>query len=149
LVRDALLQVTEPPGKDGVCICRLFARHAESDPASRLADVSGMQGYRCIQLGTTHGPLRLRLIDNQGLPHYNLQVKNSGTSFDQPADKLALLGTTDREGFFHARDKFNHVALVVLQKGEATVAKIPLPIFDDHVAVRTLVLDKNSTRKDE
>jgi hypothetical protein len=148
-VRDALLQVIEPPGKDGICICRLFARHSASDPASRLVDVPGMQGYRCVQLGTAYGLLRLRLIDNQGLPHHNLQIKSSHSSLDQPNDKLSPLGTTDRQGFLQSRDKFNHIALLVVQKGETTVARIPVPIFDDHVAVRTLVLDKNSTKKDE
>jgi hypothetical protein len=148
-VRDAVLQVLEEPNKDGVCICRLVARHYDSDPASRLADRSGVLGYRCLKLGTGEGPLRLRLVNERGLPHFNLQIKSSRAGLDAGTDKLDFVGSTNRQGLVQSENKFAHVAFVVVQNGQATVARMPIPIFDDHVAVRTLVLDPKVTQLDE
>jgi hypothetical protein len=148
-VRDAVLQVVEEPNKEGVCFCRLVARHYESEPASRLADGSGVLGYRCLKLGTDEGPLRLRLVNERGLPHFNLQVRSSRTGLETTADKLEFVGSTNREGSVQSENKFANVAFVIVQNGQATVARMPVPIFDNDVAVRTLVLDPKVTQLDE
>jgi hypothetical protein len=134
-VREALLQVVEPPNADGVCVCRLLARFA--DPASQLAAGSGVLGYRCLKLGTGEGPLRLRLVNDQGLPHFNLQVQSGKNGFE-PGERLQDQGFTDREGFRQARDKFAHVACITVLHGGNAVARIPVPILDEQLAVRTV-----------
>src|SRR5262249_34608800 len=149
LVRDALLQVLEEPNKDGVCTCRLVARHYESDAASRLADAPGVHGYRCLKLGAGDGALRLRLVNERGLPHFNLQIKSGRSGLDAAADRLEFVGSTNREGFVQSETKFSQVAFVVVQNGQTTVARMPIPILDDQVAVRTLVLDPKATHLDE
>lgn len=149
IVRDALLQIVQGPNKDGICTCRLVARHFESDAASRLADSAGALGYRCLKIGASDGPLRLRLVNERGLPHFNLQIKSGQAGLDAAADKLEFVGSTNREGFVQSDHKFSQVAFVVVQNGQTTVARIPIPILDDHVAVRTLVLDPKATQLDE
>lgn len=145
-VRDAILQVIDPPDKDGVCLCRLSARHADSDNASRLGSGSGIIGYRCLKLGTADAPLRLRLVNDRGLPHSKLQVKVSRAGFETAGPELVHDGSTNREGYIETPKNLANVAFVVVQNGTAVVARIPVPIWEDHVAVRTLVLDPNSTR---
>src|SRR5262249_33076436 len=82
---------------------------------------------------------------NHGLPHYNLQVRISRSGFD-PADKLDFAGSTNREGFLQTRDQYSQAAYAVVQNGQVTVARIPIPIFEQHTAVRTLVLDPKITQ---
>jgi hypothetical protein len=52
----ALLQVQQEPA-NGVCTCRLFHRHP--DP---LGGGAGLLGHRCLLIGTTEAPLRIRLV---------------------------------------------------------------------------------------
>ncbi|MBL8794444.1 MAG: hypothetical protein JNM56_11105 [Planctomycetia bacterium] len=134
-VREALLQVVEPPNADGVCICRLLARFA--DPASQLAAGSGVLGYRCMKLGTGDGPLRLRLVNDQGLPHFNLQVQGSKDGFE-PGARQADQGFTNREGFLQTRDKFAHVACLTVVHGGNAVARLPVPILEDQLVVQSV-----------
>lgn len=145
-VRDAVLQVVEPPDKDGACVCRLFARHYDADPASRLGTVAGVEGYRCLKLGTADAPLRLRLVNDRGLPHFRLQVKVIRGGFDPAGRELLYTASTNREGYVETPKAVSQLACVVVQNGDAVVARIPVPIWEDHVAVRALVLDANSTR---
>ncbi len=145
-VRDAILQVIDPPDKDGVCLCRLYARHAESDNASRLGPGSGVLGYRCLKLGTADAPLRLRLVNDRGLPHSKLQVKVCRVGFETDKTNVVQDSSTNREGYVETSEKISHVAFVVVQNGTAVVARIPIPIWEGNIAVRTLVLDPNSTR---
>jgi hypothetical protein len=140
-VRDTLLQVVEPPNSDGICICRLHARPRD-DPATRLADQPGVLGYRCVKLGTSEGPLRLRLINERGLPHADLDIWASQTGLD---DLGRRLDRTGRDGSIDSQsEKFSQVAFVTVKQGQAAVAKIPIPIIEGEVAVRTVVLDKNT-----
>ena len=52
-----ILRVVEPPSK-GVCRCQLFSRY-------QLRQVTGL---KAVLLGTTTGPLRLRLLQEKGAP---------------------------------------------------------------------------------
>jgi hypothetical protein len=136
-VRDTLLQVVEPPDTTGRCVCRLLARHQE-DPASQLASQPGVLGYRCIKLGTTRAPLRLRLINERGLGNSGLQVEVGTSGFED----ATLKGSTARDGSFTCEERFSHVAFVVVRYGKVLVApRLPIPIIEDQVAVRTVVLD--------
>ena len=142
-VRETLLQVVEPPNADGVATCRLFARRPD-EPAAQLASVPGLDGYRCLKLGTADGPLRLRLVNERGLPHANLQVKAGHGSFESASSAPDVAKSTDRDGFLDSRDKkFPHAAFVLVSHGESLVARLPVPIVQDQVAVYTVVLDPN------
>jgi hypothetical protein len=145
-IRDAILQVVDPPDKGGTCVCRLFARHYDADPASRLAATAGGQGYRCLKLGTADAPLRLRLVNDRGLPHFRLQVKVLRGGFDVAGRDVLFSASTNRDGYVETPKSVPYLACVVVQHGDAVVARIPVPIWEDHVAVRALVLDPNSTR---
>src|SRR6185369_8093960 len=114
-IRDAVLQVVEPPDKEGICLCRLFARHYDADPASRLGALAGVQGYRCLKLGTADAPLRLRLVNDRGLPHFKLQVKVGRGDFDTPARDALFYGSTSREGFLETSKAIAHLGFVVVQ----------------------------------
>jgi len=144
-VRETLLQVDTPPSADGVVTCRLFARRPE-EPAAQLANVPGLDGYRCLKLGTANAPLRLRLVNERGLPHANLQVKAGRGGFDTASGAPTFAGSTNRDGFLETRDKFSHAAFVLVNHGESLVARLPVPIVQDQVAVYTVVLDPNISK---
>src|SRR5262249_3955165 len=98
------------------------------------------------KLGTADAPLRLRLVNDAGLPHSKLQVKVGRGGFDMAGNDLIHDGSTSREGYLESARPLSHVAFVVVPSGPAVVARIPIPIWEDAIAVRTLVLDPNSTR---
>ena len=77
-----MLQVVTPPDKDGVCVCRLHARHYESEAASRLAEAPGVLGYRCLKLGTADAPLRLRLVMTAACRTAIVRSRSDGRGFE-------------------------------------------------------------------
>lgn len=129
LVRFALLQVEEAP-KDGVCVCKLYHRY--TDP---LTLGSGVLGYRCIKLGTTQAPLRLRFVEEEAktpTPRPNLQVNVRRHGF-RGEDTTREQGTTNADGVFQtAPDKpYQHLAFITVLDGGTEKARIPVPIIDD------------------
>src|SRR5260370_12542140 len=74
----ALLQVLEEPSGE-TCRCRLLSHW--KDP---LPQAPSVLGYRCLKLGTTEAPLRLRVVvkdDKLGTPVPNAQVRISTRGF--------------------------------------------------------------------
>lgn len=134
----ALLQLFDDP-KAGVCRCRLYHRYANP-----LASGPSVLGYRCLKLGTTRGPLRLRLVDDKTLaPLAGLQVLVNDHGF-QPTDKPVQRGTTRPDGLLPAgttEPSFNHVAFVRVLSGTTPVANIPVEILDDRIVVCRVNVD--------
>jgi hypothetical protein len=129
----ALLQAEEAP-KDGACVCRLYYRHPEP-----LAMGPGVLGYRCIKLGTTRGPLRLRFVEaseRAPTPQPGLQVRVRHYGFTGE-DSAREEGTTNADGFFQAgRDRpFENLAFVTVLDGNIEKARIPVAIVDDRPVV--------------
>jgi hypothetical protein len=131
-VPEAYLQVVEGP-RDGVCVCRLLARYA--DGASRLADGPGVLGYRCLKLGTTEGPLRLRVIDDSGAPQTSVQVMVSAFGFDPRKDEFKPAGTPDRDGLVKPDRAFSQIAFVRMMSNGVAVAQVPAPILAGNTIV--------------
>jgi hypothetical protein len=119
----ALLEVTGPP-RDGVCRCRYFHRFREDD----LRDTPGTLGFRARKLGTTTGPVRLRLVDEdtyQPIDGAQVQVFRAGTK-----EKVEL--TTNREGLAVTREPFAHLALIVLPREGV---QLPVEVADGRTIV--------------
>jgi hypothetical protein len=131
-VPEAYLQVIDGP-RDGVCFCRLLARYA--DGASRLVEAPGVLGYRCLKLGTNEGPLRLRVIDDQGAPQTGVQVMISALGFDPRRDDFKPAGTPDRDGLVKTDRTFAQIAFVRMMSNGVAVAQIPAPILAGHTIV--------------
>jgi hypothetical protein len=117
----ALLQAMGPP-RDGVCTCRLYNRLKKDN----LGDWAEIAAYRCLKLGTTRAPLRLRLLDfKTHAPHDSLQVHVSGTDFGEGGKRLA----TDRDGMVPPTgETYAHVAFVRVLSGGSTRANIPVAL---------------------
>ena len=138
-VREAYLQVVEGP-KDGVCVCRLFNRYR--DDASKLVEKPGVLGYRCLKLGTDEGPLRLRLVDDKGLPMDGLQVEVGRHGFDRPGDfkpRHHQGGTLPFDS-----EKYDHLAFVKVLYRRTLIAQVPVAILAGRTAVcRVSIADPN------
>lgn len=129
----ALLQVEETT-KEGVCVCKLYHRY--TDP---LAMGSGTLGYRCIKLGTTQAPLRLRFVEEEAkspTPRPNLQVNVRREGF-RGEEATREQGTTNADGVFQTSpDKpYRHLAFVTVLDGGTEKARIPVPIIDDRPTI--------------
>ncbi|MBV9123367.1 MAG: hypothetical protein JO112_08425 [Planctomycetes bacterium] len=125
----ALLQVTEEP-KEGVCTCLLYARYSPPLPSS-----PAIVGFRCLKLGTTTAPLRLRLVDEKNFaPLSALRVKVSPFNFDAKVrdDKV-----DNSEGIVQTdpQNPYPNIAFVRVLNGEIPLARVPVPIFADHTVV--------------
>jgi tetratricopeptide (TPR) repeat protein len=129
---DAYLQVIDGP-KAGICTCRLLARYA--DAASRLNEGPGTQGYRCLRLGTTEGPLRLRVIDDKGAGQTGVRVLVSALGFDPLKDDFKPVGVPDRDGLVRPERPFRNIAFVRMMATGAAVAQVPVPIIAGQTAV--------------
>ena len=138
----ALLRVTEAPAPgSGTCTCMLYHRHP--------LDPTPAQGYRCIKLGTTTGPLKIRVSqageDGGSLPLTEaLDVGVSATGFEGP--KSPILGLARAEtGVFESSPKngiFENVAFVWIKSSPEAI--VPVEIIDDgYVDIRV------SATKDE
>jgi hypothetical protein len=120
-----LLQVQQPPGDDGTGSFRLLQGRPRPLPGG---------DYRCLKLGTTRGPVRLRLVKNEP-PNYPpatnvpIQVRQHGFADD---DKVE--GATDLDGYFTTEKKkvqYEGVAYVsVLYAGDVR-AQVPVAVVDD------------------
>ena len=120
----ALLQVVEPP-KDGVCRCKFFSRHT-------LGRVAGL---RAVLLGTTSGPLRMRLLQEKA----ERRTRAAATERDGAAPPRRLrraarpppLDGLAREGRGHVDNRgrrwsFDKIAFVSVLTGESRCARFPV-----------------------
>src|SRR5207245_7600316 len=107
--------------RDGVCMCRFHFRHV--NPFLKPGD---FDGFRCVKLGTTRGPVRLRLSQRsaQGTPEplsepLNVHVRRFSFEGEQGS---VLQQLTDNTGSFDSSFKgldgeYEHVAFVSLYSG--------------------------------
>jgi hypothetical protein len=133
-VDGVLLQVIDGP-RNGVCVCKLHNRYRS------LARDPGFLGYRCVRLGTGEGPLRLQLTDATGRPYPldTLQPRAGAEDFpnETPREREEMKFSG---GVFTSKVPFNHVAFVLVRAGEVPVARIPVEIYPDQVAIRRVNL---------
>jgi hypothetical protein len=120
-----LLQVLEEP-KGEVCQCRLLYQYKDPLPVS-----AGVLGYRCLKLGTTRAPLRLRVVTNDKLriPLSARNVRINAREFDsrQSLDHM----TTTSDGLVQSGHSYENVAFVsVFASGGILLARIPVEIID-------------------
>jgi tetratricopeptide (TPR) repeat protein len=121
----ALLQVIELPDAEGVCLCRFLSRY--KDP---LAGGSPL-GVRCVKLGTSKGPLKLRLLDSERLqppPTQNLLVSAGGFDAKNPE---AL--SSDSEGLVVSKEIYEHVAFVRVLGETGIRAQFAVEILEDRI----------------
>jgi hypothetical protein len=130
-----LLQVREPPGKDGCGTCQLFQGRTRP-----LVEGQGIAGYRCLKLGTIDAPLRLRLVKANApvptpVPSLEIHVRRHGFLQDEH-DKVQ--GTSDADGYFSTEKRnirYHHVAFVSILHAGAVRAQVPIAIVDDQPVV--------------
>jgi len=125
----AILQVVERlPG--GNLRCRYFCRYAEDRV---LTDAGPGGGYRCVQLRTISGPVRVRLVNEKTQELLNgLRVVVSAN--DDFQSEL-VQGTTQSKGLFEAPGPFHHVAYVRVYAGGRVLVEFPVPLVDDRTVV--------------
>lgn len=130
-----LLHVLDGP-RNGVATCKLYNRYRGPLPVDATT-----VGYRCVRLGTTEGPLKLQLVDNAGTPYRGdiLQPRAGAEDFPEGAREHEEM--TYADGVFTSKQPFKNVAFVLVKNGEAPVARIPVEIFADQLAVRKVNLN--------
>jgi tetratricopeptide (TPR) repeat protein len=133
-VAAALLQVTDGP-RDGICHCRLL--HRFKDPLERTAT------YRCLKLGTTEGPLRLRFVDDRGLPQ-DVTVRISPYGFGEQ-DAVKEEGAT-KDGYF-ALKKYSYSHVAYVRVSGAARAQVPVCIFDDDLVTVQVRVDEGAEER--
>jgi predicted DNA-binding antitoxin AbrB/MazE fold protein len=122
-----LLQVNEEP-RDGVCRCRLYYRR--ENPLPRR---SSILGYRCLKLGATDAPLRVRLIsddERRPKPLAGREIRIAAKSFDEePLDKQS----TTPDGLMPSptSQTYHNLAFVKIFDGGMALAQVPVEIIDD------------------
>jgi hypothetical protein len=123
----ALLEVIQPP-QEGVCRCRYWRRFVQDS----LREVPGVLGYRAIKLATTQGPIRLRVMDEEGYqPLQGMQVQ-----VFRPGTKEKAEVTTNRDGLAVTREDFANFAVVYLPR-----EKVQMPV--ELIEGRTVVCRVN------
>jgi hypothetical protein len=132
----ALLKVEEPPAetaRDGVCTCKLYHRYK----------IGSIAGHRCLLLGTTRAPLRLRFVQDRGqgvrVPlNATLGMDLRREGFTSPEKQHA---TTDPPGWLDtARDGekgiYDGVAFVSITSGmNPPLPQVPVAILDEQPVI--------------
>jgi hypothetical protein len=121
-----LLQVAEEP-HGARCRCRLLSRW--DDPLPRRA--AGVLGYRCLKLGTTRAPLRLRVVKDDKLktPLSGVQVVIRTRGFTGTSGLDAEAVTTKIDGLVQSQQEYQNVAFVRIFEGQLTLARAPVEII--------------------
>jgi hypothetical protein len=143
----AVLVAQDTPSKNGVVKCRFFHRH----PIALSRPTPGSMGFRCLKLGTTKAPLRLRLVQygarpTRGLIGYVVSVQRQG--FNPEAGPIGK--ATDSEGFTGVLGKtapFDKVAFVLiydLEKRDKVIAQVPVAIVDERPIVVALDIKREA-----
>ncbi len=137
----ALLQVIElKPG--GYVHCHYFCRYGED---KALTDGGAVCGYRCAQLKTVSGPLRVRLFHDKTQEYLNLPVHVSA----DPEFRGDLVRGTAVRGFFETDRPFQSVAYVRVLAGNKVLAQFPVPLVDDRTVVCRLTPDPKLVKQGE
>jgi hypothetical protein len=126
-----ILQVVEPPRPtgDGSCLCKLFQ--------DREAPLPSSSTYRCLKLGATRAPLRLRVTRPIAALVMPLQVRRQGF---QGEDATLVRGQTDESGIFDTVKLgepgiFDQLALVTIDLNERQSIRVPVPLIDQQYVV--------------
>jgi hypothetical protein len=118
-----LLQVQEEPSGP-VCHCRVLHRGTDPLPPAR-----GVLGYRCLKLGTTQAPLRLRVVkDDLKTPFPGVQVWIRDRSFEGSGLEYK---STNRDGLVTSERLYEDVAFVELLYERQVLARVPVEIVED------------------
>jgi hypothetical protein len=130
-VPDAVLQVESLANKEGIVKCRLFNRY--KDP---LKPAPGSLGFRCIKLGTTKAPLRVRLMLKDARPPKPLSAYPIHVHRQSFESNDAKQGASHSDGYSSRLGEFENVAFVVVYKPpqqgkDEVLARVPVPILDD------------------
>ncbi len=128
----ALLQVVEPP-KDGVCQCKLFSRY-------QLGPVTGV---RAVMLGTTSGPVRLRLLEEKpnrelGPLSTAITVELRREGFEGEEGSRLSLTTSRGKDLDTTKSKngtFDKIVFVSVSRDGTLRARVPIPIIDDGLII--------------
>ncbi len=136
----ALLQALDDP-REGICPCRLWNRYENP-----LAKGEGVLGFRCLKLGTTEAPLRLRLVRDQktGAPLRGATVKVSAFDFQPDSTDQSV---TSPDGFVTTSKRYRHIAFVIVEWARRDVAQIPIEIVGDQTVVCFVPTDQNAARR--
>jgi tetratricopeptide (TPR) repeat protein len=132
-VEQALLQVMEEP-QGGSVRCQLYQRHPDS-----LGDAPA---HRCIKLGTTTAPLRIRLQNRKGVPQANLQVRVSPYGLE-PKD-VKEQGLTNADGFFQTKSSYQNIAFVLVYTAGDIRARFPAEILEGRTYVCPIEVDEKA-----
>jgi hypothetical protein len=128
-LESAVLRVEDEP-QGGVCRCKLFHRFIRDT----LQPAPGVEGYRCLKLTSTRGPVRLRLLDDKtGAPVNGARVHVSGVGYE-PGDP-GKDRTTGVDGLVVTPEDYDNVAFVRVSRGGRLRARFPVEIVDDRTVV--------------
>jgi hypothetical protein len=125
---------------DGICECQLVSRYL--NPLGDWPQV----GYKALRLGTTPAPVRLRLVDANGLPHQNLLVFVSPNGF-RSTDPVTDQGTV-RDGSYVSTKQYNGLAFVRIVSGDQQ-RPLPVAILDDRPVVFEMTVAADSEARQQ
>src|SRR5262249_19585795 len=98
--------------------------------------------YRCIKLGTTEAPLRLRLVDDHTLrPPVGLSVMVHRFNFEGKEEEQQA---TDADGLLVTTKAYPHVAFVHVRSGGSVLARIPIEVFDGKTVICPISMEAES-----
>ncbi|MSR52079.1 MAG: hypothetical protein EXS09_02170 [Gemmataceae bacterium] len=128
-VDGVLLHVIDGP-RNGLCVCKVYNRYKDWFPRDGLT-----LGYRAVRLGTGEGLLKLQLTDSSGVPHRSDSVQARVGVNDFPDANRDREEMKFSEGIFTSRETFKNIAFVVVKSGDLPLARIPVEIYPDRLAV--------------
>jgi hypothetical protein len=135
--RDILVRVVEPT-TNGVAPVRVVYRSSDNP----LARLTASQSVRCIRMGASHGPVRLRLVDDRGQPHTRtLQIRLHSQAFQEGLSPDEEVVNPDRGGLFISRKSYDQLAFARVITGGAQIARLPVPIFPDREVIAVVAID--------
>jgi hypothetical protein len=141
LVPWALVQIKEAPQdgtKDTDCTGLLFWRYTPPLASEGTAHA----GYRCVKLGATRGPVRLRLLQAKGdkvAGPLSAQLEISRANFrSEENSKITgssnpVTGIYDSAVYNPNAGPFDRVAFITVKKDNQDRAYLPLAIMDDQL----------------
>jgi hypothetical protein len=139
LVPWALVQIKEAPQdgtKDTDCTGLLFWRYTPPLAAEGV----GHAGYRCVKLGATRGPVRLRLLqgkDDKVTGPLQAQLEISRSNFRREesgtitGSSNPVTGIYDSAVYNPNAEPFDRVAFITVRTGNQDRAYLPLAVMDD------------------
>jgi hypothetical protein len=134
---DALVRITDDP-KNGEALAKLYYR-SKDNPLSKS---SANLGFRCVRLGASSGPMRLRLVRDDGQAHTGtLQVRVHSQAFQEGVSADEEILNPDRGGLFTSRRNYDQIAFARIVTGATVIARVPVPIQEGREFVARVGLD--------